>query len=99
MRLIDADEAIEFVKNILYVHRYYHPRSTTENVPISEVIDKIEQVPTVDAVRVVRCKECKYWRNPPDCEGDNNYGCCWDGIGYTLANWYCADGERREVTE
>lgn len=56
-RYIDAEIAIEYVKNILVVHRYYHPRSKTENFPIGEVIDKIEQVPTVDAVPVVRCNE------------------------------------------
>ncbi len=58
-RLIDADEAIDYVNDLITVHRFYHPRSTTENFPISEVIAKINEVPTVDAVPVGRCDECK----------------------------------------
>ena len=68
-RLIDADEAIDYVNNLITVHRYYHPRSTTENFPISEVIARINEVPTVDAVTVVRCKDCKH-RDPEDKKCD-----------------------------
>ena len=56
----------------------------------------IETVPSVDAVEVVRCKDCKHWKreihdgieyfNFSSCDL-NHYG---DGH-----NFYCADAERR----
>lgn len=48
----------------------------------------IQNAPTVDAVPVVRCKDCKYYKD----------GLCF----FTMRrhglhdDWYCADGERRE---
>ena len=54
--------------------------------------------PTVDAVKVIRCKDCAYW----DTDG---YTAEFDleGLGWcdrierdTHKGWYCADGERRE---
>lgn len=30
----------------------------------------IERMPTVDAVPVVRCKDCKHWHHIGDCTGD-----------------------------
>ena len=95
-RLIYADEAIEYVKSIVEVHRYYHPRSTTENFPISDVIDRINQVPTVDAVPVVRCAECKYLDESLAMGG-------WDGsckywnTHSTVYSGFCSFGEK--VTE
>lgn len=53
----------------------------------------IADVPTVDAVEVVRCKDCK-WCHAGYCERYDDlipFGCInedWD-------NWYCAEGERR----
>ena len=42
----------------------------------------IQNAPTVDAVQVVRCGECKYhWKNGGDCVPE--------------ADFFCADGERR----
>ena len=38
----------------------------------------------VDAVPVVRCKDCKYFKTRL-CENEDNYD-----------NWFCADGERKE---
>ena len=48
----------------------------------------IKSAPTVDAVEVVRCKDCKYFQTRL-CENENNYD-----------DWFCADGERKdEVNE
>ncbi len=71
---------------------------------LTEVRDRIKALPTVDAVSVVRCKECKWW----DKDEDSIYGYCLAcKHGYHTANWeidiyrkqkedfYCADGERK----
>lgn len=54
----------------------------------------LDAMPTVDAVPVVRCRECRWWSKD---EPDDEYGYCYNGkiIGGTKENWYCADGERR----
>ena len=49
--LISRKEAIEWVQNILATHLYYHPCSKSRNVPIDEVIDRLERQPSIDAVK------------------------------------------------
>ena len=46
--------------------------------------------PTVDAIPVVHCKDCKHWN-----EEDRD---CNIKVGHFTAppNWYCADGERKD---
>ena len=49
---------------------------------------EIDKAPTIDAVPVVRCKDCKYFKTRL-CENEDNYD-----------DWFCADGERKyEVSE
>lgn len=63
-RLIDADAL---------------PKYTGYALSADEVARAVENAPTIDAVQVVRCKECKYrWENGGDCVSD--------------PDWYCADG-------
>ena len=71
-------------------------------------VNEIDEQPTVDAVQVVRCEDCKYW----DKKDDAPYGYCmamkhgfvsshWEiGIYRTYkGDFYCANGERREEDE
>lgn len=63
----------------------------------------IWNAPTIDALEVVRCKDCRWW----DKSEDSPFGYCMAmKHGYMSANWeigiyrkykgdfYCADGER-----
>ena len=55
----------------------------------------IEAAPTVDAVPVVRCRECKQGEiDDPDFP-DEYY--CHAGCGWNKGDFYCAYGERKEV--
>lgn len=71
--LISRQEAIEWVKNLLDINRYYHPHSRSEKFPISEVIDVLERIPNAEPERktghwiyegkrgrfpACRCSEC-----------------------------------------
>ena len=103
MRLIDADalKAIRF---------HYLPYSqivpadcdTDEKVYAyklgwNDAIDAIvEAAPTVDAVEVVRCKDCKYAHMTYG--GECKYCDVWEAEGemYLDGDFYCAFGERRE---
>ena len=51
MRLIDADK---FLEKMQRTYRYF------------AVKFDIEEAPTVDAVPVVRCKDCKWWEKGKD---------------------------------
>lgn len=80
-RYIDADE---LKRN----HMFYHE---ADNRSYAEERD-IDETPTVDAVPVVRCKECKNLGN-----NDGYYFCNAIGLAFgDKPNWFCADGERRE---
>ena len=86
-RLIDANA---FLKDILTAGI----GKTIIEYSESDIGYMIRKRPTVDAVEVVRCKDCKYWQ-------DNNDGypreeCRW-GHGETPdANDFCSYGERKE---
>jgi hypothetical protein len=87
MRLVDADALIETIKNERF--------SGWGNCCV-----EIDNAPTVDAVRVVRCKECKH---RPKYDGPNRLvfpdgicPCQCDDEYYNWMpsdNWFCADGE------
>ena len=52
----------------------------------------LEKAPTVDAVEVVRCRDCKHYK--PD-----EYECGCDfagGLPYVKADDFCSYGERKE---
>lgn len=59
----------------------------------------IEFVPAVDAVEVVRCRDCKHWSGRNDKPGEVTViGYCDHQNHHIMplnANWFCADGERR----
>ena len=77
MRLIDADRAIEIVRSRGIAHpNAYHLTNYATLI--------LREAPTVDAVEVVRCKDCKYFKTRL-CENEDNYD-----------DWFCADGERKD---
>ena len=51
----------------------------------------VADAPTIDAVEVVRCKDCKHWGYDVIFQD----GWC-RGLHRGDPNWFCADGERRE---
>ena len=69
MRLIDANRINDAAEE-----KYMEDRSKTENViaraMLSDARRKIQMLiayaPSVDAIPVVRCKDCKYYRNHPN---------------------------------
>ena len=85
MRLIDAD-AVKFEVE------YGYDNHGVLLVPYRDIKKSIEATKTVDAVPVVRCKECKY--SYADLDGlCCTYGVCIDSI--VPEDFYCSNGERR----
>lgn len=81
MRLIDADALKEQAND-------------TDYMPTSEwvSVDDLECQPTIDAVPVVRCKDCKFLAEPLFEEAI----ICRKHLVKGNGEWFCADGERSE---
>lgn len=81
-RLIEADKIADFVCSVCgdICDDEFKNRGCIERQFIEECAKKM---PTVDAVEVVRCKDCQYRGSTAACleSGDD---------------WFCADGKRRE---
>ena len=108
MRLIDADallgeinERIEAaikwgVNAIADGDKEIKPRAEQAVATFCEASLTVKKMPTIDAVEVVRCKDCRWWERDyqPRYHSDER-PCNIVGMG-TPPEWYCADGERRE---
>ena len=86
MRLIDADE----LEEELVIHKYkYSPY-----LHFLDVAATIERMPTIDAVPVVRCKDCASFRYS-GMGGDNGITYCSMGIEMQPTD-FCSYGERED---
>ncbi|MBR2653738.1 MAG: hypothetical protein IKD59_04205 [Lachnospiraceae bacterium] len=79
MRLIDIED-VALLKTV-----------TDGGLSAKALWRRINNQPTVDAVPVIRCKDCKYW------EGDDDDTFCSElGIFGTDQNSYCSYAKRKE---
>ena len=91
MRLIDADQ---FLSDESEAYMSAQNQITDEKlIVVNEVVHKkmqmlIADIPTVDAVPVVRCKKCVHHRNDDWCAVIGGF--CGNG------EWFCASGKRKE---
>ena len=84
MRLIDADKV---AKEIAWLDEY-------DFVIQHDVMECINKQPTVDAVEVVRCKDCKWYERKYPW---NNASTMCSYLEYPMDdNDYCSLGERRK---
>ena len=99
MRLIDAENILKEYEHIDWYcvskEGQFMRGATTEDNPLIHYYDGeeiIKNAPTVDAVEVVRCKDCKHsWE-------DIGGLCCSHGVCVDLTvpgDFYCAYGERK----
>lgn len=82
MRLIDADalmKELEPNNTILESHLVY-------KMAVKHAMSKVKDAPTIDAVSVVRCGECKHRNKHFSCSGRRD-------------DWFCPNGERRSENE
>ena len=98
MRLIDADIALEIVRNQGIAHpNAYHLTNYATLI--------LREAPTVDAVEVVRCRECKHHRDKNEqerkylvediliCTSPDATEDCWNAV---WPDHFCSYGERKE---
>ena len=79
MRLIDADA---FLERMSRTDRFFG------------VVYDINDAPTVDAVPVVRCKDCVHWREA--VTNDKGFLICPDSGMEITESDFCSYGERKE---
>lgn len=86
--LISRSVLIESIKDV-EVSWYLDGDFTTYDD--TTVVEIIEEQPTVDAVEVVRCKDCEsYIPGKRSCKSEYLSGC-------TIPDGYCFNGERKKV--
>lgn len=88
-RLICANEMREFVLRQMRNDNIYCA---------NDFLDVIDAQPTVDAISVVRCKDCKYGEPIYDLIGlaQDDFVYCKNTRCICKLNWFCADGERKD---
>ncbi len=105
MKLIDADDLIDEVmerycedcsKRKGLKNGKWRVVYSVGDVPcracgISDMMDEIDSAPTVDAVPVVRCWDCKYWE--PATLSSGNCGRALEITAYK--DDYCSYGEKQ----
>lgn len=87
-RLIDANA---FEEAHCFGCPYRLEGNCTKDDPICSTIDNLRDFPTVDAVEVVRCKDCKFWKTW-------NIGGGWCEAWEIMrrASGFCDCGERKD---
>ena len=95
MALSEKEPILEFIQRGLNEEHYGH-------VGV-EIITEVEFAPIIDAVQIVRCKDCMFWGNHHHgkllCENERRKLCCAIGYGFmTGPNGYCYMGVKAEKT-
>lgn len=101
MRLIDADALVD--DGLRFQDGYDYDGIMM--VRLGDVTKSIRNAPTIDAVPVVRCAECRWWEKREDSPMGYCHAC---KHGYYSTHWeisihrtykgdfFCADGERKD---
>jgi hypothetical protein len=93
-RLIDADELVNWLKSCA---------PPDGKVTMGALLAAIGSRPTVDAAPVVRCRDCKYWKEcgwvgaGPNTIGIEQGGKCRVVGHIVLESDFCSLGQRRET--
>lgn len=93
MRLIDADAVRKYI-----IETGFYCDTDADKEASAEILDTF---PTVDAVEVVRCKDCKYGREITDANGLTLLSCNYQNAhGMLVENHgYCKWGKRKETED
>ena len=90
-RLIDAGKLLEIYKK--WIPQLLPKEDEGDRRGVETCIMVLEDMQTVDAVPVVRCRECKWWQEDDDVGHCDNP----DGLdNYAKPEDFCSYGERKE---
>ena len=95
MRLIDADVLYDFLAEQKGKETGAYSKGRNHGFDVARsALHNEEITPTIDAVPVVRCRECRHYE---PCEGGKDF-CCLHRIG-VVKDDFCSYGERKEGEE
>lgn len=89
-RLVKAAPLEEFFEN-----KAKSWAGTWSGPAYSTALERVKSEPTVDAVEVVRCRDCVYCKDNAVCLRKAKRG-GYHSIDRVHSNFYCAAGKRRE---
>lgn len=92
MRLIDADAVSAEIEKLLYPAP--NRDSMLYNCGVNDALNVIEDAETVDAVPVIRCKNCRFATKRRDDVESSRHQCVVMNMNVS-ADEYCYVGERR----
>ena len=98
MRMIDADALEAFVKTVrqgLYLDKTLSDMPTRDSMLLN-FQQYVHLQPTIDAVPVVRCKDCENLKLYPDGEGTHVGQCLRWMVGGIDDDEYCSFGAKME---
>lgn len=90
MRLIDADALMKEFRD------FVRDSNNSDFAPVptwNDAVSLVGSAPTADVVEVVRCKDCKWWRDSDHTCGE------WGGASPRCACDFCSRGERKETED
>lgn len=85
MRLIDADKMLEYLKRLV---------AFSDSRDRIRLYNFVKEMPTIDAIEVVRCKDCKQYKHYSSVFGKAMM--CHLLCTKTKDIDYCSYGERKE---
>lgn len=90
MDLIDRQAAIQAVMDLPDC-----PNGYSDTYDKACIVGMLEEVPSIDAVEVVRCKDCKYFDSGTDEDGKLFFKCLGWVYGGTSEDDFCSHGDRK----
>ena len=112
MGLIDADATVKLIQIATAKELYegemtkrlgnsynYHAIAAGYKAAIDDMTQAIKDAPTIDAVPVVRCKDCRDYKPNPYSEGNEKLCMCWADWIPTEPDDFCSYGERKDDAE
>lgn len=95
MRLIDATKLEDLLRRQMEMDWNKQAAPASWSAAYEQILEELGETPVVDAVPVVRCKDC--YRHE-----DEEPGMVWCPYvvgSWVPNNWYCADGKRKGECE
>ncbi len=91
MRLIDADRLCMYLADLQLANRGWKDDFCEI---LDDLMESLDEQPTIDAVPVVRCKDCKYWSRD---RANIHRGYCLEIVpeAWMNENDFCSYGEPR----
>ena len=87
-KAIDVSALKEWVENWFTKNRYYHPYAKNNNIPITELYDILELMPSAQP-EIIYCKDCE-WFGKAGCAIE-----IVDDSDKPTENDFCSFAERR----